>query len=68
TYTAGTTGNSVIMQPVKVNGSVFQVRRTVLGGGEGLLASDLVFEDLRNARRERLAERIPSLYKPIVED
>ncbi|MCS7136972.1 MAG: carbon-nitrogen hydrolase family protein [Candidatus Caldarchaeum sp.] len=68
TYIASATGNSVIMQPVKVNGSIFQVRRKVLGGGEGLLASDLVFEDLRIARRERLAERIPSLYQPIVED
>lgn len=64
--TAGCTGNSVVMQPVKVNNAVFQVRKTSLNSEEALLTAELDFADLRPARRQRLAERIPNLYTDLV--
>jgi len=60
-------GGSVIMDLVKVGGSVFHVREHVAPDGEGVVVDELEPEKLRGPRMERLASRIPSIYSELAD-
>jgi len=64
-----TCGGTAVFTLERANSYMFRVRKTTLNEVEDVLAVEINgFEEMRKARRERLAHRLPSLYREIVEE
>lgn len=66
---SSTCGGTAVFTLEKANSLMFRVKKTTLNSLEGVLAVEIDgFDEMRKARHERLSDRLPSLYREIVEE